>query len=189
MNANQSAKLQDDKVNGWISDFLNTGDKRFLGKIYEEHKQALFFHCLRILYNQEDAKDLTAEAFIRAFENIHKFDLNRPFFPWLARIATNLCIDFLRRKSAIQFNSIEETKTRSGEESALAQIEKKELREKIGRAILKLKGSQRHCFYLFYIHEKSYKEIVQITGYSYNRVRSCIQNSRRNFKLAMAIKN
>ena len=50
------------------------------------------------------------------------------------------------------------------------------------RTINRLKQPQRRCFCLFYIQEKSYKEIVQITGYPYQKVRSAIQNARRNFR-------
>ncbi len=174
-----------EEVKDWIKDFLATRDKKYLGYIYEKNKQALFFHCLRLIQNQEDAKDLTSEAFIRAFEHLDSFNPNRPFYPWLSQIATNLCIDFIRRKSRVYFNAIDESKMGAGDETVLDALQRRELGEKIKAAINKLKKPQKRCFYLFYIHEKSYKEIVQLTGYSYKKVRSCIQNGRRKFKLIM----
>ena len=175
--------------NGWIAEFLKTGDKNYLGQVYEANKKRLFFHCLRLLNNEEDAKDATSDAFIRAFDNIRNFDIKRPFYPWLARIATNLCIDFIRKRKWAQLNTIDEEKVKAKTENSLDALQRKELGNKIKWAMDKLKKPQKRCFYLFYIQEKSYKEIVQIMGYSYNRVRSCIQNGRRNFKLAMATKN
>lgn len=185
MKANQSNKNKTDEVINWIEQYLQSGNKSFLGRIFEKHKQQLFFHCIKILKDQEDAKDLTSDAFIKAFEKIHSFDLNKPFYPWLAQIATNLCIDCIRRKKKIQFDQIENQKDIKSSDNQGADLENIELKDTIKGAIKKLKRQQKRCFCLFYIHEKSYKEIVKLTGYSDNEVRSYIQNGKRKVKLIL----
>jgi len=183
--ANQSNKIKTDEVSIWLNEFLTSGDKSFLGDIFEKHKQQLFFHCLKILNDQEDAKDLTSDAFIKAFEKIQRFDLNKPFYPWLAQIATNLCIDLIRRKKLVQLEQIENQMNIISSHSQEADLENIELTQKIKLAIKKLKRHQKRCFCLFYIHEKSYKEIVKLTGYSYDEVRSFIQNGKRKVKFIL----
>ena len=185
MKANQSNKIKTDEVSYWLKKYVSTGDKSFLGNIFEKHKQQLFFCCLKILNDQEDAKDLTSDAFIKAFEKIQAFDLNKPFYPWLAQIATNLCIDFIRRKKIVQFDQIENQRDLRNSENQASDLENIELKNKIKGAIKKLKRQQKKCFCLFYIHEKSYKEIVKLTGYSDNEVRSYIQNGKRKVKLIL----
>ena len=185
MQANQSNKNKTDEVNYWLKKFVSTGDKSFLGNIFEKHKQQLFFHCLKILNNQEDAKDLTSDAFIKAFEKIQKFDLNKPFYPWLAQIATNLCIDLIRREKIVQLEQIENQMNIKSSDNQASDLENIELIQKIKVAIKKLKRQQKRCFCLFYIHDKSYKEIVKLTGYSDNEVRSYIQNGKRKVKLIL----
>lgn len=175
----------DHNTNYWIEQYIQNGNRELLGKIYEKYKQRLFFHCLRIVRNQEEAKDMTSDAFIKAFENIHNFNFKKSFYPWLCRIATNVCIDHIRRKKTVIFQSLNEEKDPVKTETAMSDMEKKEMIIKIKKVINKLKNPQKRCFCLFYIHQKSYKQISEITGFPYNQVRSHIQNGKRKFKLAM----
>jgi RNA polymerase sigma-70 factor (ECF subfamily) len=128
----------------------------------------------------EEAKDLTSDVFIKAFENIGRFDTARPFKPWIYQIATNLCIDHIRRKYIIRFQHLGDM-TMPGSESKADCFENAEQLEQLKRAIGKLKSAQKRCFMLFYIQNRSYHEISEITGYSANEVRSFIQNGKRNF--------
>jgi RNA polymerase sigma factor (sigma-70 family) len=178
-------KQADAEVSSWIENYLKTGDKQYWGRIFEKYKKQIFVRCLRILNNSEDARDLTSEAFIKAFENIQNFDLKRSFFPWLYQLTTNLCIDHIRRKKLIQFNQIEDQVISENPEDVIVNLERKELGNHIKQAIRKLKRPQKRCFCLFYIQQKSYKEIAELTGYSFNEVRSYIQNGRRKFKSIM----
>ena len=180
-----SNQIANKEVVNWIKYYLQSSDKSFLAKVYESYKQQIFFHCLNILKEQNDAKDLASDAFIKAFEKIRTFNLNKSFYPWLAQIATNLCIDFIRRKKIVQFDQIENNKDLSNSDDPVHDIENIELQEKIKDAIRKLKQNQKRCFCLFYIHEKPYKEIVKITGFSENEVRSYIQNGKRKIKLIL----
>lgn len=169
----------------WIRAYFKTGDTIYWGKLFEKYKRQIFLKCLQLLQDNEDARDMTSETFIKAYENIQKFDAERPFFPWLFQIATNLCIDRLRRKMLVQINQIDEKVDAQSVEDASNIVENKELGERILAAIHNLKRQQKRCFCLFYIHRKSYKEIAELTGYSYNNVRSFIQNGKRKFKLAI----
>jgi RNA polymerase sigma factor (sigma-70 family) len=182
---NKKPWLVDNEDEIWIRCYCKTGNTFYWGKLYEKYKRQIFLRCVKLLHDKEDASDLTNETFIKAFENIEKYDLKRPFAPWLMQIANNLCIDLLRRKTLIQFNPMKVNRNAKSADDISKRIENMELGEKILQAIRSLKGNQRRCFCLFYIHRKSYKEIAELTGYSYNDIRSYIQNGRRKFKLAM----
>ena len=168
----------------WIQKYLESRNTEFLGKLYERYKQRVFLQCMKMVKNAEDAKDLTSETFLRAFEHIIDFKPGLPFFPWLSRIATNLCLDHLRRCSRYRFEEIRD-------QHGVVNARNKHLEEQgfdpsmILKAIQKLKVPQRRCFCLFYINDLSYKEIAKLTGYSYDQVRSHIQNARRRIKILM----
>jgi RNA polymerase sigma factor (sigma-70 family) len=166
-----------------IKNFISSGDKKFWGVIFEKYKKNIFIQCFKILNNEEEAKDLTSEVFIRAIEKIHLYKPDMPLLPWLYGIAKHLCIDHIRRKQRIQFTQIENEEDLKAEEETIEDEDTNEVRERVKKAIDKLKRPQRTCFCLFYMQQKSYNEIAGITGYSYDEVRSHIQNGRRKFKI------
>src|SRR3954454_17990579 len=74
------------------------GDQNAFGEIVEIYKDKVFKLAFRMLGNRHEAEDIAQEAFIRAYINIESFNINRKFSTWLYRIATNLCIDRIRKK-------------------------------------------------------------------------------------------
>jgi RNA polymerase sigma factor (sigma-70 family) len=177
-------KAEEIETAEWLKGLLSNGDTRYWGRIFEKYKRPVFARCFSMLQNGEDARDLTSDVFIRAFENIRQYDMKRPFFPWLYRIATNLCIDFIRRNDRVRAMQEKDVENLSDENGPDTLLDNETLKEKIKTAIEKMKSPQKLCFCLFYLQEKSYDEIVQLTGYNHDEVRSHIQNGRRKFKLA-----
>ena len=181
MNKNQSP---DDDIL-WIKKYLKTKDTHYWGLLYEKYKKQVFFICYGIVKSHEDASDLAVEALIKAFENLHTFNQTRPFLPWVQQIATHLCIDTIRRKKRIRFEAIQEKIDLRSDENVEKNVHTKQLAGGIQQAIRRLPGPQRKCFCLFFIQQKSYKEIASYTGISLKSVRSHIQNGKRKFKLLM----
>ncbi len=66
--------------------------------LLEKYRRPVFGIVRRMIRNEQDAVDLSHEAFVRAFKNLHQFDVNRKFSSWLFRIANNLCIDHYRKR-------------------------------------------------------------------------------------------
>jgi RNA polymerase sigma factor, sigma-70 family len=77
---------------------VKKGDHQAFADLVERYKNSVYSICLRMVGNREEAEDLSQETFIRAYNNISKFDSDRKFSTWIFRIATNLSIDSLRRK-------------------------------------------------------------------------------------------
>ncbi len=77
---------------------VKKGDQNAFADIVDLYKDKIYQLCYRMLGNAHEAEDIAQEAFIRAYVNIESFDVNRKFSTWLYRIATNLCIDRLRKR-------------------------------------------------------------------------------------------
>ena len=73
-------------------------DQKAYAELMVRYKDAIYFMILKMVNNKEDANDLTVEAFGKAFENIDKYKPDFAFSTWLFKIATNNCIDFIRKK-------------------------------------------------------------------------------------------
>jgi RNA polymerase sigma-70 factor (ECF subfamily) len=74
------------------------GDQKSFAELMGRYRDAIYFMLLKMVNNKSDAEDLTIEAFGKAFKNIHQYSPNYAFSTWLFKIASNNCIDFLRKK-------------------------------------------------------------------------------------------
>ncbi len=147
-----------------------TGDEKAFAKLMSRYKDTIYFMILKMVNNKNDAEDLTLEAFGKAFKNLHQYSPNYAFSTWLFKIATNNCIDFLRKRRGI-YVSIENNhengdndqpiKLRSLEpdpEEKLIRIQRAILMRKI---VHRLKPRYRILVELRYFREFSYEEIAQ----------------------------
>jgi len=147
-----------------------TGEEKAFAKLMSRYKDAIYFMLLKMVNNKNDAEDLTLEAFGKAFKNLHQYSPNYAFSTWLFKIATNNCIDFLRKRRGV-YVSIENNqengdndapiKLRSTEpdpEEKLIRIQKAILMRKI---VHRLKPRYRILVELRYFREYSYEEIAK----------------------------
>ena len=81
-----------------LIDKAKTGDQKAYADLMKRYKKSVYHTLLKMVRNVDDAEDLTIEAFAKAFRNLDKFDPKFTFSTWLFRVATNNCIDFIRRK-------------------------------------------------------------------------------------------
>jgi RNA polymerase sigma-70 factor (ECF subfamily) len=147
-----------------------TGDEKAFAKLMSRYKDAIYFMLLKMVNNKNDAEDLTLEAFGKAFKSLHQYSPNFAFSTWLFKIATNNCIDFLRKRRGV-YVSIENNqengdgdtpvKLRSTEpnpEEKLIRIQRAILMRKI---VHRLKPRYRILVELRYFREYSYEEIAK----------------------------
>ncbi|MGM0408425.1 MAG: sigma-70 family RNA polymerase sigma factor, partial [Bacteroidota bacterium] len=76
------------------------GDEKAYAELLGRYKDAIYYMLLKMVNNKSDAEDLTIEAFGKAFKNLAQYTPNYAFSTWLFKIATNNCIDFIRKKKA-----------------------------------------------------------------------------------------
>jgi len=145
------------------------GDERAYAELMERYKDAIYYMLLKMINNKSDAEDLTIEAFGKAFKNLEQYTPNYAFSTWLFKIATNNCIDFIRKKKANtisldqshddQENSFTAPLQADGldpEEDMIKHQRKTLMREVVG----KLKPRYRTLVELRYFKEYSYEEIA-----------------------------
>jgi RNA polymerase sigma-70 factor (ECF subfamily) len=135
----------------------------------ERYRDAIYYMLLKMVNNASDAEDLTIEAFGKAFKNIQQYAPNYAFSTWLFKIATNNCIDFIRKKKAshvsLDHNDEEHEKASMDIQAPVMDPEETMINEqkiKLMRSIVdKLKPRYRKLIELRYFKELSYEEIAE----------------------------
>lgn len=149
---------------------LEKGDQQAYAELMNNYRDALYFMLLKMTNNPHDADDLTIEAFGKAFKNLNQYTPNFAFSTWLFRIASNNCIDFMRRKRRT-INALNTSNVEDGERDTEQQIpsdtmdpEESMIRdqkiETMRAVVEKLKPHYRKLIELRYFKEYSYEEIA-----------------------------
>ncbi len=141
--------------------------------------------CLKYLKDPEPAKDAVMQIFEELVIKLKKHEVDN-FRGWLHQVAKNHCLMQLRTPKNLKTVELKTELVQSGENVHLnGVLEKEENFKKLEYCIGTLSNDQQMAIRLFYLEEKCYNEIVEITGMEWNQVRSFIQNGRRNLKLCM----
>ncbi|MCC7303362.1 MAG: sigma-70 family RNA polymerase sigma factor [Bacteroidia bacterium] len=154
-----------------VKSALDKGDQRAYAELMGRYKDTVYFMLLKMVNNKDDAEDLTIEAFGKAFKRLHQYTPNFAFSTWLFKIATNNCIDFIRKNRLNMLSIDKPMRDEEGGEITLdIRDEKSDPEENVIkkqkelhlRAIVdKLKPRYRQLVQLRYFEEKSYEEISQ----------------------------
>jgi len=168
VNENFSKKAVEDLE---LVELAQKGDQNAYSKLLSRYRESVYFTMLKMVKNPDDAEDLTIEAFGKAFNRIHQYSPNFAFSTWLFKIASNNCIDFIRKKR-IKVTSMDTGRTNhDGEivyidassdtldpQETMMQNQKiKAMRE----IVSKLKPRYRELIEKRYFEELSYEEIAE----------------------------
>jgi RNA polymerase sigma factor (sigma-70 family) len=144
-------------------------DQKAYAELMTRYKDAIYFMLLKMVNNKEDANDLTVEAFGKAFENIEKYRADFAFSTWLFKIATNNCIDFIRKKRLKTFSIDQTIEGEEGSENKYdiasegldpeEKLIKKQKTDLMRNIVDKLPVRYRQLVIMRYFDEKSYEEI------------------------------
>lgn len=163
----RSKKARDDQQ--WVQQAL-TGDEKAYARLLLKYKDAIYYMLLKIVKNKNDAEDLTLEAFGKAFINLNVYSPEYAFSTWLYRIATNNCIDFMRRQKGIHYSidSHQESETENNGyklKSNVPDPEERMILKQRGKILQgfigKLKPQYQTLIDLRYFKEYSYEEIAK----------------------------
>jgi RNA polymerase sigma factor (sigma-70 family) len=146
------------------------GDQKSYAELLGRYKDAIYFMLLKMVNNKSDAEDLTIEAFGKAFKNIEQYSPSFAFSTWLFKIASNNCIDFLRKKKG-NLISLDSGGSDNSEQDAPIPLQSdtpdpeekmiKQQKAKLMHSIVdKLKPRYRKLIELRYFKEYSYEEIA-----------------------------
>jgi RNA polymerase sigma factor (sigma-70 family) len=146
-------------------------DQQAFAKLMARYKDSIFFMVLKMVHNRDDAEDITIESFGKAFNRLDKYDAKYAFSTWLFKIATNSCIDFIRKKR-LETTSIDQTfGNDEGDEMSIdiksdsLNPEEKYMRKQrsisVRGTLEKLDEKYKVLIEMRYYQELSYEEIAQ----------------------------
>ena len=151
-----------------VIDRALNGDSRAYAELLNRYRDSVYYVMLRMISNPSDAEDLTIEAFGKAFHNLAKYVPSHAFSTWLFRIATNNCIDFMRRKSQSPRPFDQDEGEEDEVEATVASdmiapdelMISRETAASLNRIVKTLKPRYRRLIELRYFEDYSYEEIA-----------------------------
>jgi RNA polymerase sigma-70 factor (ECF subfamily) len=154
------------------------GEADAFGELVTRYQTSVFNVCYRILYERGEAEDLAQETFIRAHQRLETFDLERPFGPWVRRVAANLCLNHLSARPATAAVLDEERDPDPGLRPDSA-YEAQERGEQIRAALAALPPHYRAVVELRHYQDMSYDEIAAALRLPLSDVKSHLFRARK----------
>lgn len=156
-----------------------------LGELFSRHQSLVYGVCLKYLKDRDDAKDAVMQLFEKLVDTLRIHDVEN-FKSWLYVTTRNHCLMQLRAQKG---KFMKEFSPEFMENQLLLHPEEEPELEgnlnKLEKCIETLVNEQKKCVQLFYLEEKCYKEIAEVTQFDMNKVKSFIQNGKRNLKICM----
>jgi RNA polymerase sigma-70 factor (family 1) len=135
--------------------------------LVRKYQQKMYWHIRKMVIDHDDADDLVQEVFVKVWKNLHTFREDAQLFTWIYRIATNECLNFLRKKKNKFFIPIHDVAKELSEKiDNSPNISGDEIQLKLQKVLLKLPDKQRMVFNMKYYDALKYEEIAEITGIS-----------------------
>jgi RNA polymerase sigma factor (sigma-70 family) len=170
-----------------LSAYRQTGDVGLLGEVYAPYMEMVFGICYKYLRDEDESKDAVMQIFEKLVQDLKIHEVGN-FKSWLHSVARNHCLMQLRSKRV--FVGSEEI----NEENTTWDLQTNESEDiftldhqlnSLGKCMQSLVSEQRVSIQLFYVEEKCYRDICNETGFDFNKVKSYIQNGKRNLKICM----
>jgi RNA polymerase sigma-70 factor (ECF subfamily) len=153
------------------------GSNDAFGELVTRYQSGVFNVCYRILHNRVDAEDLAQETFMRAYNRLQTFDIERKFGPWIRRVAANLCLNYLKtRKVTVELDDERDADKSQRPEK---QVEVKEGAERVRGALASLPAHYRVVVELRHYQDMSYGEIANELNIPLSDVKSHLFRARK----------
>jgi len=171
------------------------GDMLAFEELVARHRDRIYARAYSMMRNEEEAVDLSQEAWVKGWQRLRQFQGESGFGTWMTRIVINLCLDQLRKQKRQRTESIEALDEESGgverqmpvvAANPTAGLERGELRQRIDRALGQLSYEHRTVLVLHEFEEMEYKEIARTMGCSIGTVMSRLFYARRKLAVLLA---
>ncbi|MEJ7740022.1 MAG: sigma-70 family RNA polymerase sigma factor [Chitinophagaceae bacterium] len=174
-----------------LQHFYQDQNNQWLGLLLQRYTLLLLGVCMKYLKNEEEAKDSVQQIFLKAITELQKYKVDY-FKSWIYMVAKNHCLMKLRDKqgkfTADFTESMAGVITEEEGEMKLQHLEKDRRLELMNLSLEELNEEQKRCLTLFYLEKRSYQEIADSTGFSILKVKSAIQNGKRNLRILLGKK-
>lgn len=165
--------------------YREKGDVKILGRLYDPYMPLVFGVCLKYLKDREESKDAVMQIFEKLVVVLRSHQVEH-FRSWLYVTARNHCLMQIRASKNKKFQEFDGSAMESADSLHPDDALEAELNmSRLERCLEELINEQKECVRLFYLQQKCYKEITVITGFDDNKVKSYIQNGKRNLKICM----
>jgi len=171
------------------------GEMAAFEELVARHRDKIYARAYSMMRNEDDALDLSQEAWVKGWQRLVQFQGDSSFVTWMTRIVINLCLDQLRKQKRQRAESIEVLEEESGgverfmpvmTPNPSAGLERTELRRRIDRAMSQLSKEHRTVLVLHEFEELEYKEIARRMGCSIGTVMSRLFYARRRMASLLA---
>lgn len=173
------------------------GDGTAYRGLVEKYQGRVYAMVYGMIRNREDARDITQEAFVKAYRNLASFRLEASFYTWLYRIAMNLAIDFTRKRKRRETAGFDESIAQRDDDGGIADVhhedspsralERKQLFDQIMTAMEKLPDDQRQVILLREMEGLAYKEIAEVMGIPEGTVMSRLFYARKKLQKLLSV--
>ena len=157
------------------------GNQEAFSRLVTRYSGRIYAAAYSFLRNMDDASDIVQEVFIRAYRNISSFDPVRPLYPWLYRIAKNLCINKVKNMNS-RNSSLPEWELAARTDDPETTYLKQQQADAVLSAIKRLPDKFREIIELKHFQECSYREMAEILGIPEGTVMSRLYNARMKLK-------
>lgn len=171
------------------------GETGAFEELVARHRDKIYARAYSMMRNEEEAVDLSQEAWVKGWQRLVQFQGESSFGTWMTRIVINLCLDQLRKHKRHRTESIEGMNEESGgverhmpamTVNPTERLERGELRERIDRALSQLSYEHRTVLVLHEFEEMEYKEIAKTMGCSIGTIMSRLFYARRKMAVLLA---
>ncbi|HMO60920.1 MAG TPA: sigma-70 family RNA polymerase sigma factor [Ferruginibacter sp.] len=169
-----------------VNAYKKTGESVYISTLYQRYMDLVFGVSLKYLKDTEKSKDAVMEIYQQLLHKLQLHEVNN-FRGWLHVLARNYCLMQLRNPRNRDTVALDGNFMQSAEPAHLENgaFEKEENLVQLEGCIEALPAVQKETIKMFFLQQKCYKEIAEATGHDWNKVRSYIQNGKRNLKLCM----
>jgi RNA polymerase sigma factor (sigma-70 family) len=171
-----------------VDRYRKSGDTWFAGELFQRYTPLVSALSWKYLKDPVEAEDALMEVFEIIAKDLKQYEVNN-FKTWLYSVTKHHCLKKVRKVQPQTVDAEHALKYHTGDYGADDPFELEMQIEQLKGAIEHLTEEQRQCIELFYLEEKSYKEVATLTGYSLKEVKSYLQNGKRNLKGHMATRN
>lgn len=158
---------------------------RALGELYNRYAHLVLGLCIKYLKDEQQAEDAVSHIFEKLMVDLKKHEVKH-FKSWIYMVSKNHCLMILRQKK--YETSLDQSSFEPVQETELEIVQERERQyQKLEESITELPEEQRICIDLFYLQQNSYRQIADLTGFDIKKVKSYIQNGKRNLKNLMTV--
>lgn len=194
--SNRAAREAESEIDRALIERARNGETQAFRALVERHQRRAFGLAVALVRDDEDAREIVQEAFVRVYRGLEQFHGGSSFFTWLYRIVHNLSIDLIRKPSRreVDMDSIQDLEEAASEPlfdlpegDPLERVHRSELSERIGSALDELPAYHRGVIVMRELYGMSYEEMAESMGVSKGTIMSRLFHARRKLQKSLAV--